>query len=1470
MSSTIDNRVVSMGFDNKQFETGVKQSTESLDNLKKSLDLTKAVKGLSDLNAASRGFSLSHMANAIDTINNKLSAFGVVGFTVFQNLTNAAIDFGKKIVSSFLAPAKQGFAEYELQLNAIQTVLANTESKGTTLEDVNKALQELNAYADRTIYNFGEMTKNIGTFTAAGTDLETSVAAIKGIANLAAVSGSNSQQAATAMYQLSQALASGTVKLMDWNSVVNAGMGGQVFQDALKETARVHGVAVDDIIKKQGSFRESLSEGWVTSEILLETLSKFTGDLNKEQLVTMGYTEEQIAGILKLGETANDAATKVKTFSQLKQTLQEALGSGWAQTWQIIIGDFGEAKAFFTDMSNTLGGLIQKSSDSRNAILQDWKDWGGRILLIGAVQNVFEGLLSIAKPITEAFREIFPVNTLQILKDLTFLVWKFAKRLVLSGETADKVKRIFKGIFSVFALAKDIVVAFATTFLGLFKNVKISGAGILEFLAKIGDFLVKVRESVDINKAFEIGIEKIRTFFEKTRVTLDEFLKSLDKFKIIKDIKTWFKGLLENIDLGSFEKFKDSFVNFFKNMDFTAIKDFFGLIKARFGFLDGFIEKISDLVKKLTTYRSQIASSTSGITDKIKGFLSNIGEIFSKGISNIKFDKLFDVVNTGLIAALVLAISKFLKSGGNIFTGITDIFKGFTGIFTSISGILDGVRGSLEVWQQNLKAKTLLTIAIAIGVLALSLVTLSLIDSKKLTIAITAVTGLFIDLVGAMAVLSKVGGLGVKSGFGLVAVAATILLLSFALAKISTIDQGAVKQGIAIIGIALTEIAGFMLIASGGSVSIKSAVGVFGIVAAILLLSLAIGKLGKMDTAQMQQGLLAVGIIFGEIAAFTRLVGSGKGIISTAIGMAVLSASMYILMDVLSKLGNMDMEVLKQGLIGLGAALLIIAVSSRIMPKNMILVGAGLVVVAIALGMMSKSLASMGKMSWEEIARGLVVLGGSLLILSIALYAMSGTIMGSLALLVAAGALMLLTPVLIALGSLPLATIAIALVALAGVFIVLGLAGMILTPVVPTLIGLGIAMMLIGAAAMLVGVGLLAFSIGLAAIAVFGIAAAAAIVAMAKILLPLVPLIIETIIDAIIQFSKGIVKATPEVQKAITAMLLAFLQVIIDTTPKIVETLGVLIDALIQLIVDNIPKFVGAIFDLIQGLLDEIEKHLPEFIESGLNILMEFLKGIRDNIGEIVTVVTEIVTEFLDAVGDNVDEISQAGWDLIIDFINGLSEGIDDNIEAVYTAMGKLAANIIEGVVKGIGAGASKVIAAIVALVTGGKEAAAEEAESESPSKVFMRIGRTFPEGMAAGILRLAYLVENATKNLSKKAIRGISSVSSFINNAFTDNMDMNPTIRPVIDMSEIISGGKFIDTFLDNKSLNLVPSMVTSRSISNNMNGKNIDSNGNIINEGANIKLIQNNFSPKPLSRIEIYRQTNNQLRTLKGLVKT
>jgi tape measure domain-containing protein len=365
-----------MQFDNKHFESNVKTTMSTLDKLKQSLKFDKASKGMDGVAAAARKCDISPLGKAAETVNAKFSAMEVIGVTALANITNSAVNYGKRIVSALtIDPIKTGFSEYETKINAIQTIMSNTASKGTTMDDVTKALGDLNTYADKTIYNFAEMTRNIGTFTAAGNGLDESVKAIKGIANLAAASGSTSQQASTAMYQLSQALSSGTVKLMDWNSVVNAGMGGEKFQEALKATARDHGVAVDKMIDKAGSFRESLSEGWITADILNETLSKFTeegaAEYSKAMMESGKWTQEQADALMAEAKAMTEAATKVKTFTQLCDTMKETAQSGWSQTWELIFGDFEEAKDFFSGVGDSIGGFLDNMSDYRNSMIGD-------------------------------------------------------------------------------------------------------------------------------------------------------------------------------------------------------------------------------------------------------------------------------------------------------------------------------------------------------------------------------------------------------------------------------------------------------------------------------------------------------------------------------------------------------------------------------------------------------------------------------------------------------------------------------------------------------------------------------------------------------------------------------------------------------------------------------------------------------------------------------------------------------------------------------------------------------------------------------------------------------------------------------------------------------------------------------------------------------------------------------------------
>lgn len=381
MSTTIDERVVSMQFDNAQFERNVQQSMSTLDKLKQKLHLPGAVKGLNDVNAAAKNVNLSPIGAAAETVGLKFNAMYTMADQALRNITNSVINSAKRMVKAVtIDPIKTGFSEYETQINATQTILANVGHKGKTLEDVNNALEELNKYADQTIYNFTEMTKNIGLFTNAGVGLDESVAAIKGFSNAAAMAGTDSTSASRAMYQLSQAMSSGQVRLMDWKSLETANITGERFQETLKMTARAHGIAIDDMITKHGSFRETLSEDWLTADLMAEALNHYTLSTetmteaeikaNRERLKSLGYTDDQIDKLFELGTEATNAATKVKTFSQLWDVIKESAQSGWSKTWKLIIGDFEEAKNLLTPIANAITGFIDKMSNARNNFIE--------------------------------------------------------------------------------------------------------------------------------------------------------------------------------------------------------------------------------------------------------------------------------------------------------------------------------------------------------------------------------------------------------------------------------------------------------------------------------------------------------------------------------------------------------------------------------------------------------------------------------------------------------------------------------------------------------------------------------------------------------------------------------------------------------------------------------------------------------------------------------------------------------------------------------------------------------------------------------------------------------------------------------------------------------------------------------------------------------------------------------------------
>ena len=451
--ASIEERVVSLKFNNGQFMNGVQDSLNGVKKLEEGLAFRGGVEGINQVSAAAKNLNFSEAQAGVAETTSRFSALQSVAFGALASIGGKITEIGSSMLSSFtVQPLIDGMKEYELQLNSVQTILANTAQKGETIQTVNAALDQLNTYADQTIYNFGEMTSNIGKFTAAGIGLDDSVASIKGLANWAAVAGANSEATSRAMYQLSQAMAAGTVKLQDWMSLENAGIATKQFQDQLIQTAKVHGKSVDEMIAKNGSFRLSLQEGWLNQEIMMETLKQMAGEYTDEQLLSMGYTEEQVAQIQELAKTGMSAAQDIKTFSQLMGVIGEELGSSWAQSFRIIFGDFEQAKALWSQVGAFLtgpSGIITQMGNARNALLQGWADLGGREKVLEGLASLFHAMWDPLQRIGQAFSQVFSGPSAEGLYSISEAFANFMAKLVPSESTIESLGMYFEAFFRV-------------------------------------------------------------------------------------------------------------------------------------------------------------------------------------------------------------------------------------------------------------------------------------------------------------------------------------------------------------------------------------------------------------------------------------------------------------------------------------------------------------------------------------------------------------------------------------------------------------------------------------------------------------------------------------------------------------------------------------------------------------------------------------------------------------------------------------------------------------------------------------------------------------------------------------------------------------------------------------------------------------------------------------------------------------
>ena len=1042
--SSIDERIVQMRFDNQQFESGVKTSLNTLDKLKRSLNLEEAAKNVANLQKVGNNFSLSGMAAGVETIANKFSTLGIIGVTALQNITTAAMHAGVQIAKSLtIDPVMTGLTEYETKMNAITTILTNTQSKGTTLDDVNKALSELNTYADQTIYNFAEMTRNIGTFTAAGVDLDTSVKAIKGIANLAAGSGSTAAQASTAMYQLSQAIASGRVSLQDWNSVVNAGMGGELFQNALKETAKQMGIVVDESV----SFRESIStmggqESWLTSDVLVKTLESFADN-----------------------ETLVKAATQVKTITQLFDTMKESVQSGWAQSWEYIIGDRDQAIETLTAVSDAFNNIIGPSTDARNEMLKFWNQNGGRDALIKSMSNSFQTLADILGPVGKGFRDVFPAMTGERLVEITERIKEVTDSFKISDETTDKLQRTFRGAFSAVDLFRKGLGTILSPVTKLGGGLKSMAGFLLDVTASIGDFFTELNQSSSTNEFLTTTSNALGSFLGAVSDTVTVFTNKIGGVTGL--ISSFGKGILNILDMlmdGAGTAIEWLSENLSAGDIFAGLAGGGVLLTAKK--ISGFLDEITASIKNLFG----VGDTAKTISDNFSSVLGSVEDTLDSFTSSIKTGALLTIAaSVGILAISLNKISEIKPDK------LAKALLGMTVMLAQLNLSFRSLLKSLSKWPaKGLLGASISMIALAgaINIMASALQKMSGLNLTQIAQGLGAVA----VMLGELTLFLKVTNLknaSLKGSAALVVIAGAIRLLSDVIVEFSGMSWEEIGKGLTTLGGALIGLSAAIKIMSGSKINLRTSIAILAIAESTRILADALGEFSGMSWEEIGRGLTAMG---GALAELTITLGvlskvGGGGALLGGAGVFVAAQALDEIAAALTELGQLSWDEIGKGLTAMGGALAEIGIVTGALGKltgfSGILGGGAILIAVQSLDEIANTLEQIGGLSWSEIGKGLTGMGGALVELGVvtgALGKLAGFsgLLGGGSLVIAVQALEPIADTLEQIGGLTWEEIGKGLVGMGGALVELG--------VVTGLLGALSPLAMLGSGALLLGV----------------------------------------------------------------------------------------------------------------------------------------------------------------------------------------------------------------------------------------------------------------------------------------------------------------------------------------------------------------------------------------------------------------
>lgn len=1053
MSTTVDNRVVQMRFDNEEFEKKASKSLSTLDRLKNALKFSGASKNLDKVNESFKEIDANPLLKAIEGINGGFTTM-VAKATLVNRATNALIDTTKRFVSSMtLDQVNAGWDKYAEKTSAVQTIMAATskdfKDTGVQMSYVNDQLQKLNWFTDETSYNFTDMVGNIGKFTSNGIKLDKSVTAMQGIATWAARSGANANEASRAMYNLSQALSTGAVKLIDWKSIENANMATAEFKENAIEAAVALGK-----LKKKGdgtyvtmknnavsvqNFNNALSDAWFTSDVLLNVLDRYGGftnklyevasatDLTATQLLSAvdkyadgtldlqayasmtgvdinelrGYLDELSSSTYELGRKSFQSAQEAKTFAEAISATSDAVSTGWMKTFELIFGDYEEAKKLWTNLANILYEVFAASGDVRNELFEGWREGGGRKTMLEGINEMMEAILRVIKPFKDAFRDIFPAKTSQDLLNFTNGFKNLMKALQLNSRQMTNLRRAARGVFSVF----DVLFSTLKQLGNTIKNLVAPELGsfgdlVLEIFGSIGDLLYGFRNMILSGEKLNISFEKIGSGAKK----LIDILKNLFiQFKNSKIGQTAFKLLVTTIESGA--KAASKLFNYIsetvakiKGIDKLTFPNLIGIFsqigKDTWDWLKGLTTSITDTNGLLENFKStveNVCDKTGASFDNLTRRISIVFNTLRGWLKDVPWGALLSIA-FGL--GIIKSINNFTKAMTQFATAIGNLTSGFAGLMTGVNKVMTSVAGVFDAFKNSINAPTYLRIAKAIAILAGSLTVLALLPTDKLqnaAVMLTATMVAFTFFVKALTLMPTLAATGaVAAGIlakVVAALAASLLILAAAFKMLEETDPNVLMDNVLAISVLVGVLAtaatlmtnkiGLLTAATGNTGVLNSAAAnILAMSASVYIIAKALKNISDISFRDINSVInalvLATASVIGLSVALSKLKGTSQLKSAGAILTTVLALS--AILKLIQKLENYDIDDIWGVIKKLGlmiAALAAVFAATNLAGANAAKAGAMMAGLGLGLYAIMAAIALLGNFKTQTLVKGI-------------------------------------------------------------------------------------------------------------------------------------------------------------------------------------------------------------------------------------------------------------------------------------------------------------------------------------------------------------------------------------------------------------------------------------------------------------------------------------------------------------------